>query len=90
MGETISDYRKLAKDLELSEVWTWAFGKELRSLNQGDDLMGAKGTDTIFFMTHAEIAKRPKDQVVLYAGIVVDFRPQKDDPKGLESRQEET
>ncbi len=79
-GETISDYRKLAKDPELSEVWTQAFGKELGSLAQGDELTGAKDTDTIFFMTHAKIAKRPKDRVVTYARIVVDFQPQKEDP----------
>ena len=31
-------------------------------------------------MNHDEIANIPKDRVVTYARIVVDFRPQKDDP----------
>ena len=39
-----------------------------------------KGTNTIEFMSHAEIAKIPKGKVVMYARIVVDFRPQKEDP----------
>ena len=31
-------------------------------------------------MNHDEIANIPKDRVVTYARVVVDFRPQKDDP----------
>ena len=52
--------------------------KELRRLAQGWD--GSNGTDTIFFMSHDEIKKIPRDRTVTYARIVVDYRPQKDDP----------
>ena len=31
-------------------------------------------------MNHDEITNIPKDRVVTYARVVVDFRPQKDDP----------
>ena len=31
-------------------------------------------------MSHEEIAKIPRDRVVTYARIVIDYRPQKDDP----------
>ena len=47
---------------------------------QGDDKTGTKGTNCIFVMTHEEIANIPADRVVTYARIVVDFRPQKEDP----------
>ena len=31
-------------------------------------------------MSHEEIAKIPRNRVVTYARIVIDYRPQKDDP----------
>ena len=34
----------------------------------------------VFFMTHDEIKIIPKDRIVTYTRIVVDYRPQKDDP----------
>ena len=34
-------------------------------------------------MNHIEIALIPSDRVVMYAGIVVDHRPQKEDPKHI-------
>ena len=37
--------------------WTTAFGKELGGLAQGDNKTGAKGTNTVFFMDHNEIAQ---------------------------------
>ena len=46
---------------------------------QGDNKTGTKGKQCIFVMSHDEIAQIPKDRVVTYARIVVDFRPQKDD-----------
>ena len=47
---------------------------------QDDDKTGTKGKNCIFVMNHNEIANIPKDRVVTYARVVVDFRPQKDDP----------
>ena len=38
------------------------------------------GTNTIRFLSLEEIDNIPKDRVVTYTRIVVDFRPQKDDP----------
>ena len=39
-----------------------------------------KGTNTVLFMSLDEITEIPRDQVVTYARIVVDYRPQKKDP----------
>eukprot|EP00804_Cyclotella_cryptica_P029279 CCRYP_011676-RA/>CCRYP_011676-RA protein AED:0.16 eAED:0.06 QI:0/0/0/1/0/0/6/0/1468 len=76
--ETITKYEKLANDPLMQNVWTQAMCKELGRLAQGWD--GSTGTDTIFFMSHNEIKNIPKDRTVTYARIVVDYRPQKDDP----------
>jgi hypothetical protein len=73
--ETITKYEKLANVPLMKEVWTKAMCKELGHLVQG---FGEKeGTNTIFFMSIDDI---PKDRIVTYARIVVDYRPQKDDP----------
>ena len=45
--------------------------KELGRLAQGFD--GTKGTETIFFMSHDEIKRIPRDRTVTYAQIVVDY-----------------
>ena len=47
---------------------------------QGDDKTKTPGTCSIFVMTHNKIRHIPQDRVVTYARLVVDFRPQKDDP----------
>ena len=47
---------------------------------QGDKKTGTQGTDSILVMSHKEISNIPKDHVVTYARLVVDYRPQKDDP----------
>jgi hypothetical protein len=76
--ETITKYEKLANDPLLRDVWTKAMCKELGRLAQG---FGDKaGTNTVFFMTKDEIKQIPRDRTVTYARIVVDYRPQKDDP----------
>jgi hypothetical protein len=79
-GETITSYKKLADDPVTSLTWIVQFGKEFGNLAQGDNKTGTKGTDSIFVMSHEEILKIPKDRVVTYARIVVNYRPQKDDP----------
>ncbi len=76
--ETITKYKKLANNPILQTVWTQAMCKELGRLAQGWN--GSKGTDTIFFMSHNDIKQIPRDRTVTYACIVVDYRPQKDDP----------
>ncbi len=47
---------------------------------QGDNKTGKKGTNSIFVMTHNNILLIPADQMVTYARVVSDFRPQKADP----------
>ena len=39
-GETITSYRKLAKDAVTKKTWTKEFGKEFGNLAQGDDKTG--------------------------------------------------
>ena len=79
-GKTISNYKTLARDPITRETWTTALGKEFGNIAQGDHKTGEKGTDCVFVMNHEQIRAIPKDRVVTYARIVVDFRPQKEDP----------
>eukprot|EP00804_Cyclotella_cryptica_P011724 CCRYP_011330-RA/>CCRYP_011330-RA protein AED:0.54 eAED:0.38 QI:0/0/0/0.5/0/0/2/0/273 len=77
-NKTITKYERLANDPLLQDVWTTAMCKELGQFAQG---WGEnKGTDTVFFLSQHEIKQIPKDRTVTYAHIVVDYRPQKDDP----------
>ena len=78
-NETITKYAKLIADPILREVWLAAMAKELYRLSQGRDGI-TKGTNTIKFLSHNEIHNIPNDRTVTYARIVVDYRPQKEDP----------
>eukprot|EP00804_Cyclotella_cryptica_P024442 CCRYP_019261-RA/>CCRYP_019261-RA protein AED:0.29 eAED:0.18 QI:0/0/0/1/0.33/0.25/4/0/786 len=73
-------YEELANDPLLQETWTTAFGKELGALAQGDNKTGAAGTNTIFFLDQKDILNIPSDRTITYARVVVDYRPQKEDP----------
>ncbi len=53
--------------------------KELHRLAQGKDGVTV-GTNTIFYLMHDEIRRIPNDRTVMYAQIVINHRPQKDDP----------
>ena len=77
--ETITKYAKLIADPILKQVWTAAMAKEIYRLAYGRDGI-TKGTNTIKFLDLDEITSIPKDRTVTYARIVVDHRPQKDDP----------
>ena len=79
-GETITSYKKLIADPITYDVWSRAFGKEFGSLAQGDNLTGEKGTNCLYVMSPEDVKKIPKDRVITYGRIVVDYRPQKDDP----------
>jgi hypothetical protein len=57
--------------------------KELHGLAQGCHSV-TKGTNTILFLSHADICLIPKDRTVTYACIVIDHRPQKDDPNHVQ------
>ena len=79
-GKAMRKYAEVAKCEELRETWETAFGKEFGGLAQGDDRTGQKGTDTVIILNHQQIKDIPKDRVVTYASIAVDYREQKDDP----------
>ena len=83
-GETISSYKRLMNDPETAEVWQTAFGKDFGGMAQGDDKTGQKGTNSVFVMTHKEIdiAKNTGHKWT-YARVVVDYRPQKEDPNRI-------
>ena len=68
----------------MREIWTTAFGKEWGGLAQGDDKTGAVGTNSLFVMSHEEICNIPKDRVITYGRIVVDYRAQKADPNRVQ------
>jgi hypothetical protein len=57
--ETITHYRKLIKDPLLKELWLKAMSKELHRLAQGYTGV-TKGTNTIFYLSHADICKIPQ------------------------------
>ncbi len=70
-NETMTKYSKIIAVPELHEVWLEAMCKELGRLAQG--WSNNKGTDTIQFMTHEEIADIPPYRTVTYARIVCNF-----------------
>ncbi len=78
-GKMISSYKKLMHDPVTAEMWQTAFSNDFGGMAQCDKKTGQKGTNSIFVMTHAEIAKIPKNQTVTYAQVVVAFRPPKAD-----------
>ena len=61
-------------------LWETAFGKEFGNLAQGDNGTGEKGTNSICVMTPEEIRNIPNDRAVTCARVVINYRPQKDDP----------
>ena len=70
--------RHLINKEEYQEVWTSSFSKELDQLAQGRSQL-SPGTNTLFFRKYQDIpADRRKD--VTYGRVVVDYRPQKEDP----------
>ena len=80
-GKTNSSYKELMKDSATAEVWQTAFGKEFGGMAQGDNKLGQKGRNTIFVMNHDNISKILKaGKKFTYANLVVDHRPQKEDP----------
>ena len=79
-GEIITSYKKLTKDPTLKDVWKTGFGKEWGGLTQGDKRTGESGTNTLIILSPDRIHEITNDRVVTYANIVVDYRPQKEDP----------
>jgi len=84
MAETISNYKWLMNDPETAEVWQTAFGKDFGGMAQGDNKTSQKGTNSVFVTTHKEIdIVKAADHTWTYARIVVDHRPQKEDPNQI-------
>ena len=61
-GETITQYKKLAKDpnAKLRDVWETGFGKEVGRMAQGENKPKTPGKNCIFAMDHAQIARMHK------------------------------
>ena len=73
------NYRQLITNKDTRETWLLSMCKELGRLSQG--YKGhTEGTNTINFMDIDQIRQIPKDRTITYARIVVDYRPQKQDP----------
>lgn len=81
-GETFTSYKKAMKDPAIAEVWQTAFGKEFGGMAQGDNKTNTVGTNAMFVMTHDDIA-RLRGKKYTYANIVLDHRPQKEDPNRI-------
>ena len=81
MGETMSSYKRLMNDSETVKVWQTAFGKDFGRMAQGENKTGQKGTNSVFIMTHKEIdIAKATGHKWTYVRVVVDYRPQKEDP----------
>ena len=71
-------------DPATAKVWQMAFGKDVGGMAQGDLKTGQKGTNSVFVMTHKEIEiAKEAGHKWTYARIVVDHRPQKEDPNQI-------
>jgi hypothetical protein len=81
-GETFTSYKKAMKDPAIADIWQTAFGKEFGGMAQGDNRTGTVGTNAMFVMTHDDIA-RLRGKKYTYANIVLDHRPQKEDPNRI-------
>jgi hypothetical protein len=71
------EYRQIIKRDDYRVTWTRSFANELGRLAQG---VGDRitGTNTIVFIPQSAV---PIGQTVTYGRIVVDIRPQKDEPE---------
>ena len=76
----MTSYKRLTNEPKFREVWEIGFGKEWGGLAQGDKRTGEKVTNTLIIIRPDEVHMIPNDRVVTYANIVVDYRPQKEDP----------
>jgi hypothetical protein len=79
-GKTITSYKRLMNNPKTAKIWQTVFGKDFGGMAQGDDKTDQKDTNSIFVMTHEEIATAKKEgKTWTYARIVIDYRPQKED-----------
>ena len=67
-----------------AETWQTAFGKDFGGMAQGNNKTGQRGTNAMFVMTHADIARAyDAKKFFTFANPVVDYRPQKEDPNRI-------
>ena len=67
---------------ELKKVRSEAICNELGNFSQGWGKK--KGTNIVRFLTHEEIEMIPKNRIITYTRVVVDYRPQKDGPNRVQ------
>ncbi len=77
--QIITQFKKLQHDPHLKYLWVLTFSKEVHHLAQGKPGV-TKATKTIFFLSHNEIQHIPNNRTVMYAQIVINHCPQKEDP----------
>ena len=70
--DEMQNYQKLLKQDSTREIWALAMCKELGTLSQGYKGL-VEGTNTFFFMIHAEIRDILTDKTVTNARIIVDY-----------------
>jgi hypothetical protein len=78
--KTITSYKKLMKDPVTQGTWLMAFGKDFGGMSQGENKTGQVGTNAMFVMDPKDIPNIPADRMVTYANVIIDFRPQQEDP----------
>jgi hypothetical protein len=83
-GCIISSYKKLMHNPATAKVWQTAFGNDFGGMAKGCNKTGQKGTNAMFVMMHDKIwhALATK-KFFTYANRVVNYRPQKDDPRQI-------
>ena len=64
----------------MKETWTAGFGKKNENLAQGDDKTDTLNMDAIRVINLEQIKNILADRVVTYVRVVVDFKPEKEDP----------
>jgi hypothetical protein len=78
-GKSISSNKHLTNNPATVEVWMTAYGKDFGGMSQGKNKTGQKGTNTVFVMLPSHAPNIPKDREIMYARVVVNNCPQKED-----------
>ena len=74
----MTNFRKIMKIPKLKKVWSEAMCNELKIFSQ---VWGKKkGTNIVRFSTHKEIIMTPKERIITYTQVVVNYPSRKDDP----------
>jgi hypothetical protein len=82
--QAITQYKKLQHDPNLKHLWVPAMSKEVHWLAQGKPGI-TNGTNTIFFLSLKQVRYIPTIRTAMYAWIVIDHHPQKEDPNPFAS-----